>query len=127
MPTIQGAVDAFIGAFNNLEWERFRRGFSDDATVFFPFSQVPRRASGRAEVEGVFKPFFDDLRKRRSGPPYQNLVPQEVLIQMLGDAAVVTFHLGGNDSVSRRTLVFQKQKGKWLITHLNASNVAKPK
>src|SRR5688572_21421285 len=124
---VRKAAEAFIEAFNNLEWEKFSRSFSDDATVFFPFSQVPRRASGRAEVEGVFKLFFDDLRKRKPGPPYQNIVPQEVMVQMLGNAAVVTFHLVGGDSVSRRTLVYQKQKGEWLITHLHASNVAKPK
>ena len=124
---VRKAAESFIEAFNNLEWERFSRGFSDDATVFFPFSQVPRRASGRAEVERVFKLFFDGLRKRKPGPPYQNIVPQELMVQMLGDAAVVTFHLGGDESVSRRTLVFRKQKGEWLITHLHASSVAKPK
>ena len=124
---VQRAAEAFIEAFNNLEWERFRRSFSDDATVFFPFSQVPRRANGRAEVEAVFKLFFDELRKRKPGPPYQNIVPKEIKIQMLGDAAVVTFHLGGDDPVGRRTLVYQKQKGEWLITHLHASSVAKPK
>jgi hypothetical protein len=48
-------------------------------------------------------------------------------VQMLGSVAVVTFHLGGGDSASQRTLVFQKQKGEWLITHLHASSVAKPK
>ena len=124
---VRKAAEAFLEAFNNLEWEKFSRSFSDDATVFFPFSQVPRRASGRAEVERVFKLFFDELRKRKPGPPYQNIVPQEVMVQMLGGAAVVTFHLGGGESVSRRTLVFQKQKGEWLITHLHASSVAKPK
>jgi ketosteroid isomerase-like protein len=124
---VRKAAEAFIETFNNLEWERFRRSFSDDVTVFFPFSQVPRRASGRAEVEGVFKLFFDDLRKRRPGPPFQNIVPQEMTVQMLGSVAVVTFHLGGGDSASQRTLVFQKQKGEWLITHLHASSVAKPK
>jgi ketosteroid isomerase-like protein len=109
---VRKAAEAFIETFNNLEWERFRRSFSDDVTVFFPFSQVPRRASGRAEVEGVFKLFFDDLRKRRPGPPFQNIVPQEMTVQMLGSVAVVTFHLGGGDSASQRTLVFTEAEGR---------------
>ena len=124
---VQKAAEAFLDAFNNLEWERFRRSFSDDATVFFPFSQVPRLANGRTELEAVFKAFFDDVRKRKPGPPYQNIVPQDLKIQMLGKVAIVTFHLGGGDSVSRRTLVFQKQKAGWLITDMHASSVTKPK
>ena len=122
---VQRAAEAFIVAFNNLDWERFRRSFSDDATVFFPFSQVPRRANGRADVEAVFKFFFDEVRKRKPNPPYQNIEPKDMKIQVLGDAAVVTFHLGEGDRVGRRTVVFRKQKGEWLIVHLHASTVAK--
>lgn len=124
---VQRAAEAFLVAFNNLEWESFRRSFSDDATAFFPFSQVPRLANGRAEVEAVFKLFFDEVRKRKPGPPYQNIEPKDLKVQVLGDAAIVTFHLGGDDPVGRRTLVFQKQKGEWLIAHLHASTIAKPK
>ncbi|MCP9493239.1 MAG: nuclear transport factor 2 family protein [Pyrinomonadaceae bacterium MAG19_C2-C3] len=115
-------------AFNNLEWEKFRNSFSDDATVFFPFHQAPRLRNGRYEVEDVFKSFFDELRKRKPSPPYQNIQPKDVQIQMLDkDAAILTFHLGGDDPVGRRTLVFRKQKGKWLIAHLHASVISKPK
>ncbi len=124
---VQKAAEDFIEAFNNLDWEKFSRSFSDDATVFFPFSQVPRRANGRTEVEAVFKSFFDELRKRKPGPPYQNIVPKDVNVQVLKDAAIVTFHLGVDDPLGRRTVVFQKQKGKWLIVHLHASIISKPK
>lgn len=125
-PEVRKAVGAFIEAFNNLDWESFRLGFTDDATVFFPFPQVPRRATGRAEVEAVFKRFFDAGRKQRPNPPYLNIEPKDVKIQMLRDAAIVTFHLEGDDAVGRRTVVFQKQGGKWLIAHLSASSIAKP-
>jgi ketosteroid isomerase-like protein len=124
---VQKASEDFIAAFNNLEWEKFSRSFSDDATVFFPFSQVPRRAGGRTEVEFVFKSFFDEMRKRKSGPPYQNITPKDVDIRMLKDAAIVTFHLGEDNPLGRRTVVFQKQKGEWLIVHLHASIISKPK
>ncbi len=124
---VQKAAEDFIEAFNNLDWEKFSRSFSDDATVFFPFPQVPRLANGRAEVEEVFKSFFDQLRKRKSEPPYQNIVPKDVNVQVLKDAAIVTFHLGVDDPLGRRTVVFQKQKGKWFIVHLHASVISKPK
>lgn len=127
-PAVQKAADDWIVAFNNLEWENFRNSFSDDATVFFPFIQAPRRATGRAEVEALFKQFFDALRKRKPAPPYQNIQPKDVHIQMLDkDAAIFTFHLPGDEFFNRRTLVFQKQKGKWLIAHLHASVFVKPK
>ena len=124
---VQAAAAAFVEAFNNLDWEKFRLGFSDDATVFFPFPQFPRRASGRAEVEAIFKRFFDEARKRKAAPPYLNIEPKEMQTQVLGDAAVVTFHLGEGDTAGRRTLVFQKRQGRWLIAHLHASSLARPK
>jgi len=126
-PDVRKAVNAFISAFNNLEWEEFRLSFTDDATVFFPFQHAPRRADGRAEVEAVFKPFFDAGRKQKPNPPYLNIEPKDVKIQRLRDVAVVTFHLEGGDAVGRRTVVFQKQRGRWLIAHLSASSMAKPK
>ncbi|MGI8836148.1 MAG: YybH family protein [Pyrinomonadaceae bacterium] len=124
---VQKAAEEFIKAFNNLEWGKFRNSFSDDVTVFFPFNQDPRRANGRAEVETSFKSGFDELRKRKPNPPYLNIQPKDVQIQMLKDTAILTFHLPGEDTFGRRTLVFQKQKGKWLIVHLHASIISKPK
>lgn len=126
-PDVRKAVDAFVKAFNDLDWDKFRLSFTDDATVFFPFPQVPRRANGRAEVEAVFKSFFDEVRKRKSSPPYLNIDPKDLKIQRLKDAAIVTFHLEGADTIGRRTLVFQKQRGKWLIAHMNASSIQKTK
>lgn len=121
LQAVKKASEDFILAFNNLDWEKFRYSFSDEATVFFPFRQIPRRASGRTEVEMFFKKIFDELKKRKSEPPYQNIIPKDTEIQMLGKVAILTFHLGGNDSLGRRTLVFNKQKGKWLIIHMHAS------
>jgi hypothetical protein len=34
---VQEAVETFIEAFNNLDWERFRHSFSAGATVFSHF------------------------------------------------------------------------------------------
>lgn len=126
---VERAAAGFVEAFNNLDWEKFRHSFSDEATTFFPSrsGESPRRANGRVEIEARFKPGFDEIRKSKPNPPYLNIEPKDLKIQMLRDGAIVTFHLGGDDSVGRRTLVFQKQKGKWLIVHLHASIIAKPK
>ena len=125
---VQKAADDWVTSFNNLEWEKFRGSFSDDVSVFFPFIQAPRRATGRVEVETLFKQFFDAVRKRKPGPPYQSINPKDVHIQLLNkDAAIFTFHLPGDESFNRRTLVFKKKEGKWLIAHLHASVFSKPK
>lgn len=125
---VQKAAETFIEAFNNLDWERFRHSFSADATVFFPFQDVPRRVNGKDEIEALFKSFFDDVRKQKPTPPYLNIEPKEMKTQMLGDSAVVTFHyLRDNDSLGRRTVIFQKQEGIWLVVHLHASNLVTPK
>jgi ketosteroid isomerase-like protein len=128
---VQKAVENFIEAFNNLEWERFRLCFSGDVTVFNPaISEVSdlHRADGKEKVEAIFRGVFDAARKEKASPPHLNIQPKELKIQMLKDAAIVTFHFDrGESSFGRRTLVFQKQGGRWLIVHLHASNVVRQK
>src|ERR1700722_2852830 len=46
----EATLRAFIQTFDNLDWERFRSFFADDATVFYPRGMA-RRAHGRAEIE----------------------------------------------------------------------------
>jgi ketosteroid isomerase-like protein len=122
---VQSAAEAFIKAFNNLDWEQFRNCFADDATVFFPSATMAAaRANGRTEIEAIFKTLFDAARKRKDSPPYLNIEPKDTRIKVLGNAAVVTFHLGGKDSLGRRTIIFEKQKGRWLIVHIHASTMA---
>ena len=70
---VQQAASAFIEAFSNLDWEPFRDSFAADATVFFPFPDVPRRANGKEEIEALFKSFFDDVRSATTEPPGLNI------------------------------------------------------
>ena len=126
---VRAAVEEFIHAFDTLEWERFRRCFAPDATVFFPFDFYPRRADGKAEVEAGFKRFFDEVRAKTSGPPYSGLAPRDVTVRIWGDIALVTFHLErvtGVPGMGRRTLLLERQTGEWRIVHLHASNIAAP-
>jgi hypothetical protein len=125
---VRKAMEAFVEAFNNLEWEKYSAAFADDATVFSPSDASPRRSTGRAEFEINQKKTFEEGRQRKAQPPYLNIMPKDLLIQMLGaNAAIVTFHLEGENVLRRRTFVLQKIKGKWLIVHLHASGIELPK
>jgi ketosteroid isomerase-like protein len=123
---VEKAFANFIEAFNNLEWERFRQCFSDDATVFNP--AIPEvselhRLDGRKQIETVFQGVFAATKRGKSGPPYLDIRPTELRVQILVNAAIVTFHFNrGGSSFGRRTLVLEKRGGRWLIVHLHASN-----
>ena len=123
---VQKAAEKFVNAFNNLEWDRFQSCWAVDATIFQPFADSPRRISGREEIIAWFKNRFEDLKKQKPKPPYLNIQPKDLEVKLLGSAALVTFHLGGETTQSRRTLVFQKQGGEWLIVHLHASTLTLP-
>jgi len=117
-------IQRFVRAFNDLDWADFRTFFTDNATVFQPLPWSPLRNNGRAELERIFSGLFDTVRAHASGPPYLHIQPKDARIQMLGNVAVVTFHLGADSvpRVGRRTLVLQKQQnGSWQIVHLHAS------
>jgi ketosteroid isomerase-like protein len=94
--------------------------------VFFP-ADVASRANGRDEIEAGFRPIFEEGKKRGGGPPYLHIQPKDMEIQMAGDVAIMTFHLERTGAMSRRTIVWQKRGGKWLIVHLHASGVMLPK
>lgn len=125
---VRAAAADFIAAFVALDWERFRSHFAEDATAFFPPSaNIPGRVDGKEAIEKVFRGVFENARKQRPGPPYLAIEPLEMQIQMLGDVAIVTFHLKDPGIFGRRSVVFRKFGKKWLIVHLHASGVAVPK
>jgi len=123
--TVRRLAADFIVAFNNLDWEKFRVFFDDNATIFHP-AQFPRRLAGRSEYEKAWLAVFDGIRTSsgRSKPPYMELRPEDMEVQLLNDVAIVTFHLNrGPNSLGRRTLVWRKSSQQWRIIHLHASNV----
>jgi len=122
---VHAAVTMFLHAFENLDWERFREGFSDNVTAFFPPPEPPQRFVGRAAVESQFRRVFDGIRAAApSGPPYQHLPPVGLRIEMLGSStALVSFELRNAERIGRRTFVMQRKAGQWRIVHLHASNV----
>lgn len=121
---VRSAMTNFLEAFDNLEWNRFQHCFDRNATVFFPPSAgVPRRANGISEIETIFKRVFENIRAGRQNPPFQNIHPLDVRLQMLHDAAIVTFHLKDGPMCGRRTIIFRKHGDSWLIVHIHASAI----
>jgi ketosteroid isomerase-like protein len=121
---MESATD-FVTAFNNFNWTTFRASFTDDATIFYPFWDQASRIEGRQELDSVwltiFPEFIDTKNTRKL-----HINPKDLKIQLYGQTAIVTFHLGdGVDRLSRRTLVMIKEENHWKIAHLHASSISK--
>lgn len=123
---VRAAAFAFVLAFNNLDWPRFTASFDSAATIFHPTAAIASRIEGRDSLVASFQRLFASFTARGSGPPYLDIRPVDLQIQMLGDAALVTFHLRRDGSLGRRTLVFVRREGRWLIVHLHASVLTPP-
>lgn len=129
---VKEAVSAFSKALNQLDLEALAECYSEDVTVFYPFSFSPHRLNGREETLAMQRKGFEWARKNlphpdKSKPLTLNITPADMNIQMLGDdAAVATWHSKSNflNRVGRRTAVLHKVNGKWLIVSHHASNIA---
>ena len=120
---VKQAAERFVKAFNSFDWATFKSCFTDDATMFHPTWEQAGRKQGRQEIEAtwleVFPEFIDPANKRRL-----SITPRDLHIQLYGNAAVLTFHLGeGVTQLSRRSLFMVKQKDVWKIAHLHASSL----
>lgn len=124
---VEAAVREFVAALGDADMPRFLACFADDAVVFHPPSPPPRtfptRVQGLPEIERTFRVVFDQMRARsgRSAPPYQDIRPQDAVIQRFDAVAVVTFHLGTDAARGRRTLVLHRTAAGWRVVHLHAS------
>lgn len=123
---VMKAAENFVTAFNHFKWEAFRSSFTNDATMFHPVWEQGKRRAGKQEIEAtwieVFPEFIDS-----SNTATLHISPKDIHIQLYGNTAVVTFHLGdGITRLSRRTLVMVKRKKEWKIVHLHASYVTAP-
>lgn len=123
---MERALSRFVSAFENLDWERFRRCFTTNATVFHPAPPNIKRIDSPERFEQAWLGVFDRIKRNsgRKAPPYLKLEPADVRVERLADdVALVTFHLFDGGVISRRTLVFQKQQSLWNIVHVHASNI----
>jgi ketosteroid isomerase-like protein len=118
------AAEKFVKAFNYFDWPAFRNSFTDNATMFHPFWKQGTRRAGRKEVENTWLEVFPEFLNNPAKDSLQ-INPKDIHIQLYGQTAIVTFHLGnGIERLSRRTLVMIKQDKEWKIAHLHASSVS---
>ncbi len=127
---VRGAIESFLQAFENGDLDAMKSAFADDATTFpraiMSYQPSPDvRVSKYRRVRGLDPQMIELVarRKNREGPPNTSIEPQDLEIKLFNDAALVTFHLGRNNRLSRRTFVLAKRSGAWRIVHLHASNV----
>lgn len=121
---VMQATEKFVNAFTNFNWATFRNSFTDDATLFYPDWDQRKRVAGRKEIEATWLKLFPEFADTAN---VKKLVinPKDIFIQVYGNNAIVTFHLGnGVTHLSRRTLVMVKKKKEWKIVHLHASNIS---
>jgi ketosteroid isomerase-like protein len=124
--TVEQALARFVAAFDDLDWERFRNCFSENATIFHPTAPNIKRIDSPEQFDKVWLGVFDRIKKNsgRTSPPYMKLDPTDVRVERLSDnVTLVTFHLVDGGTTSRRTLVF-RLSGGWKIVHIHASNLS---
>ncbi|HWW62536.1 MAG TPA: nuclear transport factor 2 family protein [Thermoanaerobaculia bacterium] len=112
---VRAAMQGFMDALNALDADRIASYFADNITAFFPTAQGDR-VNGKAAVVEIFRTYVAATSKPT------NLVPEDLQVTMSGDLALVTFNIRNPAVTSRRTFVFRRSGGRWLITHLHASN-----
>ncbi len=105
-------------ALNGLDIEGMAKFFAEDITVFVPSAQA-ERAEGKPAVVEIFRRYVETTRATTSRT---ELVPEDLLIDVRGETAVVSFHVRSADAVARRTFVFHEEDDRWLITHFHASS-----
>src|SRR3954454_22316957 len=114
--TVEQALATFVDAFTRIERVRLEACFTDDAT-FFPPQGGPRR-------RGFWPDELDTRRATLPGPPYFSVDPKDLQIQLLGEVAIVTFHLDNvPDVLGRRTVILTRTPDGWKIAHLHASTL----
>ena len=127
--SIRAAAADFLDAFNAMDQARFDAFWAADATLFFP-SLAPGtgadRIEGKAAITALFRRFFDFVRARRPDARL-GIEPHGLHVQEYGDVGIVTFHLRDDDDTGRRTFVFRRTAGRWLIAHLHASSLDNPR
>jgi ketosteroid isomerase-like protein len=123
--SLERRLSGFVTAFDDLDWEKFRTFFTEDATVFHPAAPNLKRTDGREAFEQAWLGVFERIRKNsgKTAPPYMELQPKDVRIQYLeDDVALVTFHLDDGVVLGRRTMVWKREGLVWRIVHVHASN-----
>lgn len=128
---VRDTLMSFLKAFENCDLPAMEAAFAGEAVSFdrtvMSVAGAPnldrntyRRVAG---MPPGMRALATHLPQTVPGPPYQSLVPLDLLIQATNDMAVCTFHLESPHILCRRTIVLQRRDGSWKIIHIHASNV----
>ena len=128
---VMSALDKFLRAFENGNFEIMEASMTDDAYIFpraimSNDSLGPIDNSSYRRINGLdpqMKQVINRIRESGKQPPFMKLEPKDLKITMLNEAAIATFHLENGRSLSRRTIVLGKTEGTWKIIHIHPSNV----
>jgi ketosteroid isomerase-like protein len=112
-------MTGFLEALNALDADAMAGYFADDITAFVPIAQ-PQRADGKAAVTAIFRDFAAQTKKTTARI---NITPDHLVVQASGDFGLVSFETIPGAMLNRRTFVFRRIGGKWLIVHIHASNL----
>jgi uncharacterized protein (TIGR02246 family) len=115
---VRAAMSGFMTALNALDADGMASYFADDMTAFFPVAAAERQ-DGKAAIVGIFQRYVEATKQTVTKT---NIVPEDLRVAMRGDVAIVTFNVHNPAAVSRRTFVFERRAGRWLIVHMHASN-----
>ena len=121
---VRTAMTGFMDALNALDTDRMSSYFTEDITAFVPVAKA-EYVEGRPAVTAVFKGFVDHVKPTLSA---LHLVPEDERVEVSGDLAVVTFQIREQAPriTRRRTFVFRRTQGHWLISHFHASDLVPP-
>lgn len=119
---VRAAMSGFMDALNALDVPRMNDCFTEDITAFVPVAQADV-VEGREAVTAIFQRFVDLVRP---STPRLQLVPEKQRVEVSGTLAVVTFEIRETAPriTRRRTFVFRKERGRWLISHFHASDLS---
>ena len=117
---VRTAMNGFMSALNALDATAMATYFADDITAFVPTAQTDR-AEGKGAVSRIFSTFVERTKPTTAK---LSLVPEAMTVEASGNLGLVTFQIREPATVRRRTFVWRKVKGNWLIAHFHASDVA---
>lgn len=121
MQTADGALQNFLQAFGRLQLDEMMAWWADDATAFFPAEHQLERLGGKAAIRVAFAQVI--ARSQSAGATQLSLDVEDMRTQVLGDTAVITFHIR-DEPLSRRSFVLRQKNDEWRIVHLHGSNAS---
>ena len=114
-------MTGFLAALNRLDTVAMSAWFADDISAFVPTARADR-VEGKAAVARIFEEFAAAARARGD---HLAISPERLSVQAAGDAGFASFTVRDSaaGTLSRRTFIFRRSGGRWLVVHFHASNV----